>query len=280
MIHQQHNKPTVLVTGASSGIGQATARLFAEEGFRVFGTSRRMRVQEWGVEMVEMDVRSSDSVERCTAELLARAGPIDVLINNAGVMHQGIAEETTMEDARAVFETNFFGVVRLTNSMLPLMRARRQGRIINVGSLAAWVGEPAEAFYSASKSALARYTEALRHEVWCLGIHVSLVEPGAFQTNVLRAASENRTPIGDYNAVREAARRTVREGLRKGGDPRTVARLILKVATARSPRLRYGAGLEAVCLPYFKLMMPQRLFDALLRKGYGLSKAAKRPRWP
>src|SRR5262249_7702769 len=116
-------------------------------------------------------------------------GRIDVLINNAGVEHVGVAEETTLEDARAVFETNFFGVVRMTNAVLPDMRDRRQGRIINVGSLAAWVGEPGGAFYSASKHALAGYTEALRHEVWRFGIHVSLAEPGVFKTNIIQAAS-------------------------------------------------------------------------------------------
>jgi NAD(P)-dependent dehydrogenase (short-subunit alcohol dehydrogenase family) len=159
------SEQNVLITGASSGIGQATARLFAEEGFRVFGTSRRKRPDENGVEMVELDVRSDDSVEHCVAEVLARAGRIDVLVNNAGVAPVSIAEETTMEDARAVFETNFFGAVRMTNAVLPDMRDRRQGRIINVGSLAAWVGEPGEAFYAASKAALARYSEALRYEV-------------------------------------------------------------------------------------------------------------------
>lgn len=136
-IRQQIVKQNVLITGTSSGIGKATARRFAEEGFRVFGTSRRKHPDEDGVEMLELDVRSDDSVKHCVAEVLARAGQIDVLINNAGVEHVSIAEETTLEDARAIFETNFFGVVRMTNAVLLGMRARRQGRIINVGSLAA-----------------------------------------------------------------------------------------------------------------------------------------------
>lgn len=116
---------------------------------------------------------------------MARAGQIDVLVSNAGVLLQGLfSEETSMTEARMVFETNFFGVVRMTNAVLPGMRSRREGRIINVGSLAAWVGELGEAFYSASKHALAGYSKALRHEVWPLGLHVSLVEPGAFMTNI------------------------------------------------------------------------------------------------
>ncbi|MGH3242236.1 MAG: SDR family oxidoreductase [Spirillospora sp.] len=166
---------TVLVTGASSGIGRATARLFADRGARVFGTSRHARLDEREVRMVRLDVGSPESVRRCVDEVLAAGGGIDVLVNNAGIMLEGFAEETAPDDAAAVMDVNFFGTVRVTHAVLPGMRARRQGRIINVGSLAAWVGEPGEAFYAASKAALARYTEALRHEVWHLGIHVTLV---------------------------------------------------------------------------------------------------------
>ncbi|WP_165974344.1 SDR family NAD(P)-dependent oxidoreductase [Nonomuraea deserti] len=147
---------TVLVTGASSGIGQATARLFAERGARVFGTSRRALGDDGGVEMVQLDIRSEESVRQCVDRVLDRAGGIDVLVNNAGVMHEGFAEETALTDAQAVFDVNFFGTVRVTHAVLPGMRARRQGHVINVGSLAAWVGEPGEGLYAASKAALAR----------------------------------------------------------------------------------------------------------------------------
>lgn len=222
--------------------------------------------------MLQLDVRSDDSVARCLSEVRARAGGVDVLVNNAGVEHLGVAEETTLEEARALFETNFFGVVRMTNGVLPGMRERRRGRIVNVGSLAAWVGEPGEAFYSASKRALAGYTEALRHEVWPLGVHVSLIEPGAFRTNVIEAASASEGTIPDYDAVREAAQRTLRGSLEKGGDPEAVAKLIVDVARARRPRLRYGAGAEARWVPALKLLLPQRAFDALVRKGFGLKK--------
>jgi NAD(P)-dependent dehydrogenase (short-subunit alcohol dehydrogenase family) len=163
--------------------------MFAAEGFRVFGTSRHSRPDMGGVEMLHLDVRSDASVTHCVADVMTRAGRIDVLVNNAGIEHIAVAEETTMEDARAVFDTNFFGVVRMTDAVLPHMRAQRRGCIINVGSLAAWVGEPGEAFYGASKRALAGYTEALRHEVWPLGLHVSLIEPGAFKTNIVRTTT-------------------------------------------------------------------------------------------
>lgn len=265
----------VLVTGASSGIGAVTARLLAERGFRVFGTSRLERPDEGGVEMVRLDVRSDESVARCVDEVLERAGRIDVLVNNAGVMHEGFAEETSAQAADEVFAANLFGVVRVTNAVLPGMRGRRRGRVINVGSLAAWVGEPGEGFYSASKAALARYTEALRHEVWPLGISVSLVEPGAFTTGVLDASSAAEPAIADYDGTREAARRTLHESLRRGDDPRKVGALIVRIACARSPRYRYGAGRDGRWVPLLKVLMPQRVFDRLLRRSFGLTRGRR-----
>jgi NAD(P)-dependent dehydrogenase (short-subunit alcohol dehydrogenase family) len=260
----------VLVTGASSGIGQATARLFAARGARVFGTSRREVPDGHGVEMLRLDVGSAESVERCVGEVLDRAGRVDVLVNNAGVMHEGFAEETGRAEAESVFDVNFFGAVRVAHAVLPAMRARRRGHIVNVGSLAAWVGEPGEAFYAASKAALARYTEALRHEVWHLGVRVCLVEPGVFTTGVLTAASVSRARIADYDGPRESARRTLHDALRRGDDPGKAAELIVKVASSPAPRGRYGVGRQSGWVPLLKTLMPQRLFDTLLRRGYHL----------
>jgi NAD(P)-dependent dehydrogenase (short-subunit alcohol dehydrogenase family) len=260
----------VLITGASSGIGLATARLFAERGFRVFGISRRPRPDLEGVEMLQLDVRSDDSVRDCLAAVTARGASIDVLINNVGVMHLGIAEEATAAEARSILETNLLGAARTINAVLPGMRECGHGRIINVGSLAAWIGEPAEAYYAASKAALARYTEAVRYEVWPFGIRVSLIEPGAFKTGVLQAASVNQRTIAGYDAIRQAARHTLHDSMQKAGDPDTVAELIVRVAMHPSPRLRYGAGPEARSLPILKLLLPQRIFDHLIRRAYRL----------
>ncbi|MDA2806089.1 SDR family NAD(P)-dependent oxidoreductase [Nocardiopsis suaedae] len=261
---------TVLVTGASSGIGRECARLFAGRGFQVFGTSRRERPDTDGVRMLRMDVTSPASVDEAVGEVLARCGGIDVLVNNAGVMHEGFAEETTPAEAEAVFAVNLFGAVRVTDAVLPGMRDRRRGAIVNVGSLAAWVGEPGEAFYAASKAALARYTEALRHEAAHCGIAVSLVEPGAFTTGVVAASTRSTAAIADYDGPRESARHTLHEGLRRGADPRRAAAVVVRAACARSPRFRYGAGTEAVWLPALRVLMPQRLFDRLLRRSFGL----------
>ncbi len=271
---------TVLVTGASSGIGRAAAHRLAAAGHEVFGTSRRARPDdpgEHGVRMTTMDVRSDESVRRCVDEVTERAGGIDVLVNNAGVMHHGFAEETSRAEADAVFETNFFGAVRVIDAVLPAMRERRGGRIVNVGSLAAWVGEPGEAFYSASKAALARYTEALRHEVWHLGISVCLVEPGAFRTNVVAAATTGARRIADYDGPRESAHATFERAAGGGADPRRAADLLVDVVAADWPRSRYGAGWDGRWLPKVKAFLPQRLADNLLRRGFGLPPAVREP---
>jgi NAD(P)-dependent dehydrogenase (short-subunit alcohol dehydrogenase family) len=219
--------------------------------------------------MLRLDVRSAESVRECVDEVLAH-GDIDILINNAGIMHLGFAEETTAEEARALFETNFFGAVRLVDAVLPGMRERRRGRIVNVGSLAAWVGEPGEGFYAASKAALARYTESLRHEVWHLGIRVCLVEAGVFTTEVLSSSTVSEGAIADYDGPRESARATLQGALQKGEDPRKAARIVWKAANAKAPRGRYGAGRESLWVPPLKTLAPQRLVDAALRRAYGL----------
>jgi len=269
-------RQNVLVTGASSGIGRMTARLFAAKGFCVLGTSRTSHPDEDGVEMLALDLTSDDSVTRCIEEVLTRAGHIDVLVNNAGVWQVSIAEETPLPIAHAIFEANFFGVVRMTNAVLPGMRKGRAGRIINVGSLAAWIGEPGDAFYSASKKALSGYSEALRHEVWPLGIHVSLVEPGPFRTNLADTISATENAIDDYDAVRQSFRKTLERALDEGEDPVRAVNLIVKVARSRAPRFRYDVGSGAAWLPYLRTLLPLQLFDYLVRRGFGLTKTARK----
>lgn len=269
---------TVLITGASSGIGAATATQFAAAGYRVFGTSRHRRPERDDIHMLRMDVRDDASVTDAITELTSRAEDIDVLVNNAGIMQEGFAEETSRTQADAIFETNFFGTIRVINAVLPRMRACRYGRIINVGSLAGRIGEPGEGIYAASKAALARYTEALRHEVWHLGIRVSLVEPGAFaSTNVLNTSDEEHGDrIADYDGPREAVRRTLHRAFDRGGDPRDVAVLIEAISRAGRPRARYAVGREARLVPLLTSLLPQRLTDYLLRRAYRLPNRSTR----
>ncbi len=208
--------------------------------------------------------------------MLARAGHIDVLVNNAGIWQVSIAEETPLSIAHAIFETNFFGVPRITDAVLPGMLKCKAGRIINVGSLSAWVGEPGEAFYAASKKALSGYTEALRHEVWSLGIHVSLVEPGPFRTNLTETLHATESAINDYEVVRESIRKTLERALIEGGDPERAAQVIVKVAQSRAPRFRYGVGRGAAWLPYLRTLLPQQLFDYLVRRGFSQTKTDRK----
>src|SRR5713101_3149810 len=176
-----------LVTGVSSGIGRAIAGLLSRHGFQVFGTARgnggAKRALE-NVELVPVDVRNEESVDSCVRTVLDRAGRIDALVNNAGYTLIGSLEETTIEEAKQLFETNFFGVLRMTQAVLPFMRGQRSGRIINIGSVVGFVPAPYQGIYCASKHALEGYSESLDHEVRQLGIRVSVIEPGFTRTNI------------------------------------------------------------------------------------------------
>ena len=189
---------TVLVTGASSGIGQAIAQLLAERGFKIFGTARKPAAATSGnVTMVPLDVRSDDSVRAC----IERVGPIDVLVNNAGYALMGSAEETSLDEAKAQLETNFFGVVRMVKAVLPRMRKAGSGKIINIGSLAGITAIPFGSFYTASKFALEGYTEALWHELRPFGIHATLIEPGFVSTPIGDSTQVAAVPLAPYDSA-------------------------------------------------------------------------------
>jgi NAD(P)-dependent dehydrogenase (short-subunit alcohol dehydrogenase family) len=265
-------KKIALVTGASSGFGLLTAERLAAKGFRVFGTSRNPQAVPHvpGLEMLELDVRSDDSVAACIERLTALAQRVDLLVNNAGREHASVAEETALEHAHDVFETNFWGVVRVTNAVLPGMRKQRSGQIINVGSLAGLMGVPGQAFYSASKFALEGYTETLRIEIGPFGIHVSLIEPGFFKTNLNRDMLLGTHLAADYDALRPAVTSAITHAILDGGDPREVADMIAHVAGQPSPRLRYRVGNDAVWLPRLKAILPQSLFQGGMRRRFKL----------
>jgi len=262
---------TVLITGASSGFGKAAATLLAKNCYRVFGTSRQGDKHETSdYEMLSLDVRSDESVRRCVDEVLARTGRLDILINNAGYELAGALEETSVAESKAQFETNFFGIVRMTNAVLPVMRKQREGRIINISSLAGLVAVPFHGVYSASKYAVEGYTEALRQEVKRFNIHVSLIEPGFFSTNLARSSQRSANSIIDYADMRRRAETVFRESVQKARGPEVVAAVILSVVTSRSPLLRYRIGTEAVWLPRVKAMMPQKGFEIGIRKTFQL----------
>src|SRR5216117_1220186 len=224
---------TVLVTGASSGIGQVIAQLLTERGFTVYGTSRKPTGT-----LVPLDVRSDDSVRAC----LDRVGKIDVLVNNAGYTLMGSAEETSIEEAKGQLETNFFGVVRMVNAVLPAMRKAGAGKIINVGSLAGITAIPFGAFYTASKFAIEGYSEALWHELRPLGISVSVIEPGFVHTAIGDTTQIAGSPLTAYDPVRNRATSALNRHVNKGIAPEAVARTVLRAVESRTPSLRYRVG--------------------------------------
>src|SRR6266480_6379391 len=216
---------TVLVTGASSGIGQSTARLLAERGFTVFGTARKPDPKKReSFTMLALDVRSDDSVRACVEQVVAQAGRLDVLVNNAGYAMMGAAEETSVEEARAQFETNFFGIVRMVNAVLPGMRAAGRGKIINISSLAGNTAIPYSAFYSASKFAVEGYSESLWYEVRPFGVSVSLVEPGFVNTPIGEASPAAARPVAAYDATRKRMLAAFGRSVHAGIPPEQVAR--------------------------------------------------------
>jgi len=266
------DKRVALVTGASSGFGKATASLLAARGFRVFGTSRTPRAdRDDGFEMLELDVDSDLSVDRCVKTVLERAGTVEVLVNNAGLVLSGSIEETTTEEAKAHFDTNFFGAVRMTRAVLPSMRERRRGCIVNIGSLAGTFPVPFEGYYAAAKAALRTYTQALRLEVARFNIHVSIVEPGFFKTNIGAARKVAAKPLDAYASARERVDRRLEEHMEKGADPRKVAKRILGIVEDPKPRLRYPVGKERRYLVLAKIT-PAAQFEAGLRRHWKLDR--------
>ncbi len=259
-----------VVTGASSGIGRSTALRLAAAGHRVFGTARDPARGEAiaGVEMLPLDVRQADSVRAAVEEVLDRAGHIDVLVNNAGYAVLGGAEETSVEQAREIFETNFFGLMRMTAAVLPTMRARRSGAVVNLSSVAGFLAPPFMGVYAATKHAVEAYSEALHHEVSSLGIRVLLVEPGFTRTHLDTNAQRADLPIRDYEGPRGRALSVFDARLAGGPDPETVARAIAASLRARSAPLRIPVGREARTLRLLRRWVPARSFERGVRKQF------------
>jgi short-subunit dehydrogenase len=275
-----NRSPVVLVTGVSSGIGRAIASAFAEKGFKVFGTSRNPQTTESvaGVELVQLDVTDDNSVSAAVSSVVQRAGRIDILVNNAGAGVFGAAEETSISQAQELFETNFFGLVRLTREVLPYLRAQCSGRIINIGSVLGFLPSPYGSFYAASKHAVEGYSESLDHETREFGVRVSVVEPGYTNTSFEANAIDADSPLDSYAVLREHVKDAIAEALRHGDDPAVVARVVVKAATSRTQKLRYPAGPLARRLALLKKYAPAGLLDNGIRKANKLTKAPKSAR--
>jgi NAD(P)-dependent dehydrogenase (short-subunit alcohol dehydrogenase family) len=265
------SNPVALVTGVSSGIGNATAKALVERGYRVFGTARsEASVVPAKVERVLLDVRDAASIDAGVREVLAKAGRIDLLVNNAGGSMIGAVEESSLEQARELFDVNFFGAVRMTQAVLPAMRAQKSGRIVFISSIVGFLPAPFMGFYAASKHALEGLAESLDHETRTLGIRAALVEPGFTRTNIGSNRMSAANLVDDYAPARSRAGETVHARVSAGDDPSVVAEAVLEAAAARKPRLRYPVGKRAGLLARLRRYLPASIFDGALRKQFRL----------
>jgi NAD(P)-dependent dehydrogenase (short-subunit alcohol dehydrogenase family) len=264
------SEPVVLVTGASSGIGLCCAALLAGKGYRVYGASRSATPAS-PVLPLEMDVTLDHSVRDACDSVLQREGRLDVLINSAGMGMAGSLEDTSLEEARAQFEVNLFGVLRVCGAALPSMRQRGSGYIVNIGSIGGLVAIPYQGIYSASKFALEGLTECLRMELKGFGIRVVLIEPGDHRTGFTknRRFAERSSGNPAYRADFERAIRRMAADEQAGPLPDNVARLVYKVIRTRNPRLRYttGSGAQRAAV-WLKRFAPNALVEKIVSAYY------------
>ena len=275
-----------LVTGASSGFGLLSSVELARRGFSVVATMRdlgrddRLRAAaaeaRVSLEIAELDVTRADSIARAVADVEARAGRVDVLVNNAGYGIGGSVEDLSLVELREQFETNFFGLVALTKAVLPGMRERRHGRIVNVSSVNGRVAVPGLGAYCASKFAVEGFSESLRHELLPFDVYVALVEPGTFRTDIFdrnrRMAERARDPGSPWYEISRRMEALVdRQVERSTADPRQVARAVADLATAARPRLRTLVGRDARAGSLLARLLPDRLWETAVGRATGLA---------
>ncbi|RUU13424.1 oxidoreductase [Mesorhizobium sp. USDA-HM6] len=265
------NPGVALVTGASSGIGRATANALRSAGFRVFGTSRRAVAQKTdGITMLTCDVTDDASVLKLVDDVLAETGRIDLLVNNAGIGLLGGAEESSTAQAQALFDVNVFGVIRMTNAVLPTMRRQGKGRIVNLSSVQGFIPAPYFALYSSTKHAVEGYSESLDHELRAFGIRVVLVEPAYTRTSFEESLATPDQLLDIYDSARASMNGAVRKAMEKGDTPEVVANTVLAAATDAIPKRRYAAGKMARQVSFLRRFVPASAFDKSLRKQLGL----------
>jgi NAD(P)-dependent dehydrogenase (short-subunit alcohol dehydrogenase family) len=268
------NSKIAIVTGASSGIGEITAEQLTRAGYKVYGTSRRGAQGQSGkcaFQMLALDVTSDESVAAAVNEVLRLEGRIDLLVNNAGFgVAPAAAEESSIRQAQAIFDTNFFGIVRMIRAVVPHMRRRGSGRIINISSVLGFVPMPYMALYSATKHAVEGYSESLDQELRTQGIRVSLVEPAyiksAFDANQLQPDQA----LDEYRDLRAGLDQRVKQALEGADGPAVVARTVVQVALAATPKVRYTSGALAGRLRFLRRFAPAALVEAGVRKDLRL----------
>ena len=277
-MHTSLKNKITLVTGVTSGIGREIAQLLAERGARVFGTVRNPQSASPipGVEIVRMDVTDDSSVNEAVQSIVRNAGPIQYLVNNAGYSLMGALEETSVDEARQQFETNLFGVLRVTNAILPGMRQQSFGRIVNISSVLGFLPAPYLGIYAASKHAVEGYTETLDHEIRRFGVRALLVEPAYTRTKLTGNTKSAKSSLAVYTEERKRLTDAVQQNIERGDDPRMVAEAVWSALTAKSPRLRYPIG-KGVALSRMRRFVPAGMFDKSFRKQFQLDGLVKTP---
>lgn len=265
-------KMIALVTGASSGIGEAIAQRLVAAGYTVYGTSRTGgSAGPRPFEMLPLDVTSDASVEALVSDLIRKEGRVDLLVNNAGFgTAPAAAEESSITQAKAIFETNFFGLVRMTRALVPHMRRKGSGRIVNISSVLGFLPMPYGALYAASKHAVEGYSESLDHELRTHGIRVSTIEPAYTRTQFESNAIAADAPLAEYAEVRAHLNAVTKELFARADDPAVVAEAVLLAASAARPKLRYAAGKQAKLLSVLRAFAPASAVDAGIRKNLRL----------
>lgn len=262
------SQPVALVTGANSGLGKFAAQALLDAGFRVVGTSRNAAGLEPnpGLTFIELDVTRDDSVAAAVDAVIKQFGRIDVLVNNAGMGLAGASEENSIAQSQRLFDINVFGVMRMTNAVLPHMRRRGSGRIVNISSIFGLMPSPYMAAYSATKFAVEGYSESVDHEVRDDNIRVVLVEPGGTRTGFDDNTAQPDNPLSAYESRRRRSNAAVADAVNNGDDPAAVAKVIVAAATDKNPKLRYPAG-SARQLSALRRFAPRSIFDGQLRKS-------------
>ncbi len=268
------SKKVVLVTGGSSGIGRAIGNYLKDKGFTVYGTTRDLQKNQGftDFELLELDVRETETIHTALQLLLKKEGKLDILINNAGIGITGPVEETPNEAILNAFDTNFIGPLNMMKASMPIMRSQQHGRIINITSIAGKMGLPYRGIYSASKGALDLATEAIRLETKKFGIHISTLAPGDFATNI--AAGRFHAPVlkeSPYKEPYEQTLKMINDDVDKAGDPIEVAKKVYEILQSGAPKVHYKVGsfMQKFSL-VLKKILPGKVYENLLRNHYKL----------
>ena len=269
---------TALVTGASSGIGEETARTLHKLGYTVYAAARRTdrlkQLTAIGIHALTMDVTDDESMSSGIEKIITETGRIDVLVNNAGYGSYGAIEDVSLDEARRQFEVNVFGLGRLTQLVLPHMRAQRSGTIINISSMGGRLTTPLGGWYHATKYAVEALSDALRMETAPFGIDVVVIEPGGIRTEWSGIAADHLEETAEGSAyasqIKAVANSMRSESTNKRQSPPSViADTVEKIVTARKPRTRYVVGFAAKPLVTLRRILPDRAFDRLISAGQG-----------